>query len=487
MPDANDMDLVREYAIANSEPAFETLVRRHVSLVYSVALRQVGNPAQAEEITQAVFLILARKAARLRPDTVLAGWLHETARFASASFLRGELRRQRREQETYVQSKIQESTTDPAWEQLAPLLDEAIGQLGNADRNAVVLRFFQNKSAREIAAALNVHESAAQKRLNRAVEKLRVWFLKRGVAVSAGALIGALSVNSVHGAPAHLAASVMAVAAKGTAVSSSTLTLIKGALKIMAWTKAKTAVVAAAVVIVAAGTTTVVVKKISSPSVDESLWSVNDDNFSKAPPVLIIRPARYPNRAGYVGHGNKIIGLNMPISGLLVRAYGPGVSVARMIFPPGVERQHYDLMLTLPDHESESLRDKLKTQLGLVARREIVETNVLWLKVKDAATLDSRISKGGSPVGYMTADISSAKIVITNQPISTLAAQLEGLLEIPTVDQTGLNKNFDINLKWNRVDPRHDNLKNALLDQLGLELVPGREPVEMLVVERAKK
>jgi RNA polymerase sigma factor (sigma-70 family) len=259
MLDANDMDLVRKYAARNSEPAFETLVRRHVSLVYSVALRQVGNPAQAEEVTQAVFLILARKAARLRPDTVLAAWLHETARFASASFLRGESRRRRREQEAYMQSQLQESSTNPAWEQLAPLLDEAIGQLGRADRNAVVLRFFQNKSAREIAAALNVHESAAQKRLNRAVEKLRAYFLKRSVTVSAGALIGALSVNSVHGAPAHLAASIMAVSAKGTAVSTSTLTLIKGALKLMAWTKAKTAILAGGAIILAASTITLVV------------------------------------------------------------------------------------------------------------------------------------------------------------------------------------------------------------------------------------
>ncbi|MGA2854593.1 MAG: sigma-70 family RNA polymerase sigma factor [Verrucomicrobiota bacterium] len=272
MPDANDMALLREYATANSEPAFETLVRRHVSLVYSVALRQVGNSAQAEEITQAVFLILARKAARLRPDTVLPGWLHETARFASASFLRGELRRQRREQEAYVQSKLQESTADPAWEQLAPLLDEAIGQLGKADRNAVVLRFFQNKSAREIAAALNVHESAAQKRLNRAVEKLRAWFLKRGVAVSGGALTGALSIHSVHGAPAHLAASVMAVSAKGTAVSSSTLTLIKGALKIMAWTKAKTAVVAGVAAIVGIGTTVALVDALLPSPEIEGTW-----------------------------------------------------------------------------------------------------------------------------------------------------------------------------------------------------------------------
>jgi len=267
MPDANDMDLVREYATANSEPAFETLVRRHISLVHSVALRQAGNPVQAEEITQAVFLILARKAARLRPDTVLAGWLHETARFASASFLRGESRRHRREQEAYVQSKLQETTADRAWEQLAPLLDEAIGQLGKADRNAVVLRFFQNKSAREIAVALNVHESAAQKRLNRAVEKLRAWFLKRGVAVSTDALSGALLIHSVPGAPAHLAASVVAASAKGSAISSSTLTLIKGALKIMAWTKTKTAIVAGITILLATGTTTVIVETRSGPDI----------------------------------------------------------------------------------------------------------------------------------------------------------------------------------------------------------------------------
>ena len=251
------MDLVREYAARNSEPAFETLVRRHVSLVYSVALRQVGNPAQAEEITQAVFLILARKAARLRPDTVLAGWLHETARYVAASFLRGETRRIHREQEAYMQSNFQESSSaDSVWQQLEPLLDDAIGQLSRADRNAVVFRFFQNKSAREIAEALHVHESAAQKRVNRAVEKLRAWFLKRGVAVSADALTGALSVNCIPCAPAHLAASIMSASAKGAAASTSTLTLIKGALKIMAWTKMKSIMVTGACVLLAGGVST---------------------------------------------------------------------------------------------------------------------------------------------------------------------------------------------------------------------------------------
>ncbi|MGO8765044.1 MAG: TIGR03435 family protein, partial [Limisphaerales bacterium] len=257
----------------------------------------------------------------------------------------------------------------------------------------------------------------------------------------------------------------------------------KGTLKIMAWTKAKTAITAGVIILLAVGTTTIVVKRFGSPSVDESLWSVNSDNLAKAPPVLIIRPARYPNRVGSVGDGNKVIGLNMPISALFTRAYGFGA--ARMIFPTSFARQHYDLMLTLLSHETESLREKLKTQLGLIARREIVETNALCLKVVNTARLKSCVSKGGSPMGYMTSDISFARLIVTNEPASVLAAQLEGLLQIPTVDQTGTTENFDINLKWSRNDPRHDSLKNALLNQPGLELVPTNMPIEMLVVEKA--
>jgi uncharacterized protein (TIGR03435 family) len=187
-----------------------------------------------------------------------------------------------------------------------------------------------------------------------------------------------------------------------------------------------------------------------------------------------------------VGDGNKVIGLNMEISALFIRAYGPNLSAARMILPPSVASRHYDLMLTLPSHATESLREKLKTQLGLLARREIVETNVLCLKIKNTARLDSCISKGGSPVAYMTADISFARLVVTNQPASVLAALLESPLQIPTVDQTGAKENLDFNLKWSRIDPRHDSLKNALLNQLGLELVPTNMPTEMLVVEKVK-
>jgi uncharacterized protein (TIGR03435 family) len=489
MPDANDMDLVWEYATRNSEPAFETLVRRYVSLVYSVALRQTGNPAQAEEITQAVFLILARKAARLRSDTVLAAWLHETARFASASFLRGEMRRRHREQEAYVQSQLQESTADPAWEQLAPLLDEAIGQLGKADRDAVVLRFFQDKSAREIAAALNVHESAAQKRLNRAVEKLRAYFLKRGVTVSAGALIGALSVNSVHGAPAHLAASVMAVSAKGTAVSTSTLTLIKGALKIMAWTKAKTAIVAGASVLLAAGTATVTVKEIQHYRAYP--WQVHNFDtrvLDKVPPQVTIVPARFSQFGGSGNANNKMMGLGIAVKDILLYAYGQ--SSARTIIPDKLPPDKFDFIANLPSGNTEALQKEIKRKLGLVGRRETLETDVLLLKFlnSDAPGLQPADPSRRERNSTSSSRSGAGEFSCRNEPLSNLAGFLEGRLKIPVIDQTGITNHFDMDLKWKETNWQHPNLeglKQALLDQLGLELVPGREPVEMLVVEKA--
>ncbi len=501
MPDANDMALVREYATANSEPAFETLVRRHVSLVYSVALRQVCNPAQAEEITQAVFLILARKAARLRPDTVLAGWLHETARFASASFLRGELRRHRREQEAYVQSKLQESTADSAWEQLAPLLDEAIGQLGKADRNAVVLRFFQNKSAREIAAALNVHESAAQKRLNRAVEKLRAWFLKRGVAVSADALSGALSVNSVQGAPAHLAASVMAASAKGTAVSGSTLTLIKGALKIMAWTKAKTAIVVGVGILFTAGTTTITVKEIQNYRDGNYSWQVENptpEMLDKLPPLVKIVPTKYPdkNTSRVVSlsvpelNQFKALGIGLHIEEVLRTAYdepGHKHERIRIVAPTRISSPaRYDFIVTLPSGGLEALQREIQKKLGLVGRFETIETNVLLLEVKYPASPGLQSSTVECEISPRQA---SGEISFVDEGFKTLAGCLENNFGMPVLDLTGLTNRHYYDLKWNQPNWQNRNLnglKQALLDQLGLELVPSREPIKMLVVEKTK-
>ncbi|MEI9866119.1 MAG: sigma-70 family RNA polymerase sigma factor [Limisphaerales bacterium] len=259
----DDLALLREYARNNSEDAFATLVSRHINLVYSVALRQVRDPHLAGEITQAVFIILARKADSLGDKTILSGWLCRTARYASANALTIQRRRQHREQEAYMESTLNESESahEETWQQIAPLLDGALEKLGRKDHDALVLRFFEGRNFAEVAAALGASEDAAKMRVNRALEKLRRFFTKRGVGSTTAIIAGTISANSVQAAPVTLAKSVTAVAiAKGAAASGSTLTLIKGAMKIMAWAKTKTALVTSAVLLLAAGTTIMAIR-----------------------------------------------------------------------------------------------------------------------------------------------------------------------------------------------------------------------------------
>ncbi len=249
----DDMELVRQYAAHQSESAFAALVARHTNLVYSAALRRVRDPQLAAEVTQAVFIILARKAGSLGEKTILPGWLYRTAGFVSGHALKQEHRRQQREQEAYMQSKLDQDGTDAAWQQMSPLLEEAMLRLGQTDRDALVLRFFEGRTLNEVGVALGAGEDAAKKRVNRAVEKLRKLFTKRGVILPAAVLTAAISANSVQAAPVALAGSITAVAiTKGVAASGSTLTLIKGALKLMAWTKAKMTVIAGLAIILAA-------------------------------------------------------------------------------------------------------------------------------------------------------------------------------------------------------------------------------------------
>src|ERR1035437_6205775 len=262
MTELDDHELLAEFARNESEAAFAALIARYVNLVYSAALRFTGNPHHAEEITQAVFIILARKAVSLRRGTVLSGWLYQTARLTAANFVKGEIRRQRREQVAYMQSTLSEPET-AAWEQIAPLLDEAMGRLGETDRNAIVLRFFENKTAQEVAATLKLNEAAAHKRVNRAVEKLRKFFTKRGVTLSATLIVGAVSANSVQAAPVGLALTISATAAKGAAIAATVTTLVKGTLKIMTYVKLKLAIGITAGILLAGGAATVVLSQTS--------------------------------------------------------------------------------------------------------------------------------------------------------------------------------------------------------------------------------
>ena len=248
---SDDMALVREFAASHSEPAFATLVQRHLGLVHSAALRQVGDAHLAEEIAQAVFLILARKAPSLGPKTILSAWLYRTTRYAAGDALKANRRRQAREQEAYMQSTVNQPDAD-TWAQLAPLLDDAMAELGETDRAALVLRFFENKTVVEIAGALRMEEAAAQKRVGRALEKLRVYFSKRGIALPTAALTAAISANAVQAAPMGLAITISTAAALTgtTLVTATTATAIK---TIAMTTLQKTIITATLAIVAGAG------------------------------------------------------------------------------------------------------------------------------------------------------------------------------------------------------------------------------------------
>ncbi len=223
MNDQTDSQLLRAYAEHRSEPAFAELLRRHVDFVYSAALRMVCDSHLAEDVTQGVFVALAKNASQLTDHPVLSGWLHRTAQNIAAQTVRTDVRRRAREQEAVAMNELLSSETDASWEHIAPHLDAALGELNELDRDALLLRYFERKSAREIAQTLDISDDAAQKRVSRAVERLREFFAKRGLTVGASGLVVVISANAVQAAPAGLAATLATAAAlAGTALATTT-------------------------------------------------------------------------------------------------------------------------------------------------------------------------------------------------------------------------------------------------------------------------
>lgn len=212
----DDFELLQAYASRRDEAAFAALTSRYLNLVYSSALRQTSDAQSAEDVTQAVFLTLARKAGSISRTSILPGWLLRTTRFAAANARRLQQRRQHYEKEA-MQEFVSNTQSEQSWEHIAPRIDEALDQLGETDRNAIVLRFFQHHSLKLLAQKLGTTEDTAQKRVSRALEKLRVFFARHGNSVSAAGLASALAANSVHAAPATLAPSIASGLAANTA------------------------------------------------------------------------------------------------------------------------------------------------------------------------------------------------------------------------------------------------------------------------------
>lgn len=260
MESPSDAELLAEYAANNSDAAFTKLVERHSGLVYSAALRKTNDPYIAEEITQTVFIILARKAARLGRKTVLPGWLCRTAHLAGRNALRMQYRRLRREQNA---AQTDGADAEHAWQQLAPILDEAVTQLRETDRNAIVLRYYQQYSLEEVGAALGIGADAAQKRVSRALEKLRGIFAKRGVLIGTTVLAGLLTTHVVQAAPASLVASIVATAA---GVTISTVALVRGTLNALAWARYKAPLAYGTVILLVLTSAFIILPRISNPS-----------------------------------------------------------------------------------------------------------------------------------------------------------------------------------------------------------------------------
>ncbi len=208
---ADDAELLRRYADDRSEDAFAELVRRNVGLVYHAALRQCGDAHQAQDVAQAVFNDLARKAKQLSSRRVLAGWLHTSTRFAALRVARTEGRRRAREHEAQAMSELHDGAGAAAhWEELRPVIDEALQELGEREREAVLLRYFEGRPFSEIGTSLNLSEDAARMRVDRALEKMRPILRRGGVTSTATALAGALSTQAGAAAPAGAAAAIAA-------------------------------------------------------------------------------------------------------------------------------------------------------------------------------------------------------------------------------------------------------------------------------------
>jgi RNA polymerase sigma factor (sigma-70 family) len=227
MEEKPDSTLLREYAKDGNDDAFRELVLRHTDLIYSAALRQVASSDLARDVTQSVFTDLARKArslaTTLNQDTSILGWLYRSARFAALNQLRDERLRQIRERQA-MEYLSPPPGPEAEWERVYPVLDEAMTDLSEEDRGALLLRFFKNRNFHAIGESLGISEDTAQKRVSRALEKLRAEFARRGITTTAVALSTALSAHAVNVAPAGLAAALSTTALAGTAVTSATAT-----------------------------------------------------------------------------------------------------------------------------------------------------------------------------------------------------------------------------------------------------------------------
>src|SRR5688572_1360274 len=231
---SEDNALLREYCRQDSSAAFAELVKRHLPTVYAGALRRVrGNQPLAEDVTQQVFVALARSASALETHPALGGWLHTTTRNIAAQAVRSEVRRTKREKESFEMLLANHSQVPSDQLSIQPMIDEALDALNDSDRTAVILRFFQGKTLAEIGTALQVTDNAARMRIDRALERMGRYLNQRGITSTAAALGAALTTQAAIRVPSALEARTIAavLAAKTGGVTCGALFAIMATTK----------------------------------------------------------------------------------------------------------------------------------------------------------------------------------------------------------------------------------------------------------------
>ncbi len=314
----DDAELLQRFAAERSEAAFAEIVHRHVDLVYSAALRQMrGDYHRAQEVTQMVFVSLARKAAALVRHPALPAWLYRSTCLCALDLQRREARRAVHEREAALEAALTgETGTGPEWDRIRPVLDEAMIQLGEGDRQAIVLRYFANRPYAEVGRRLGLSENAARMKVDRALEKLRGRLGRRGINSTCAALAAGLTAEAAMAAPAGVAAAATAAGAMGTAAAGTGLLLFMSANKI-------TTVVAT--LGMAAGAATITVQERANARLaaeisnlqtqTDDLGSLRNENRALARTIAEARSLAEANKAGDA-LGAKIKALNAEASGL---------------------------------------------------------------------------------------------------------------------------------------------------------------------------
>jgi len=269
-----DRELLNQLARQRSENAFNEIVRRHVDLVNSAAFRQLGSADTARDITQIVFILLTKQAKQLKPDVILTGWLYRTTRNLCLEHIRKDQRRREREQA--AADHLMNTTSADQWEHVAPQLEPAMDELNDAERHAVLLRYFKNKSLRDVGVELGIGEDAAQKRVSRALDRLRDIFTKRGVTLSATALATTLSGSAVQAAPAAVITTI-STAALGAGLTAAVNTT--STMTTLFNLKTAAAVIAAAAI---TGTSTYLVKEREVDRVNTEQRTLNETHAKLA-------------------------------------------------------------------------------------------------------------------------------------------------------------------------------------------------------------